>query len=45
VIVGCSTVGLSREEGRVVGKVIAYGMLPVAVVAVAVLVMAGLGRP
>ncbi|MHB8112533.1 MAG: L-lactate permease [Bellilinea sp.] len=45
VIVGCSTVGLSHEEGRVVGKVIAYGMLPVAVVAVAVLVMAGLGRP
>jgi len=45
VIVGCSTVGLSSEEGRVVGKVIAYGMLPVAVVALAVFIMAGAGNP
>lgn len=45
VIVGCSTVGLSREEGRVVGKVIAYGILPVAVVAVATLLLAGGGNP
>jgi len=45
VIVGCSTVGLAHEEGRVVGKVIAYGLLPVVVVAVATLVMAGSGVP
>ncbi len=45
VIVGCSTVGLQKEEGRVVGKVIAYGLLPVAVVAAAVWVMAGGGNP
>src|SRR3990172_1698371 len=44
-VVGCSTVGLHREEGRVVGKVIAYGLLPVAVVAAAVWVMAGVGSP
>lgn len=45
VIVGCSTVGLSREEGRVVGKVIAYGILPVAVVAVAAMLLARFGSP
>jgi len=45
VIVGCSTVGLAHEEGRVVGKVIAYGLLPVVVVAVATLVMVGAGIP
>ncbi|MHB1384743.1 MAG: L-lactate permease [Bellilinea sp.] len=45
VIVGCSTVGLSREEGRVVGKVIAYGILPVVVVAAATMLLVRFGSP
>lgn len=45
VIVGCSTVGLSREEGRVVGKVIAYGIIPVIVVAAATMLMVRFGSP
>ncbi len=34
VIVGCSTAGLSGQEGKVMGKTILYGILPVIVVAV-----------
>jgi lactate permease len=35
VIVGCSTVGLGGEEGKVIGKMLLYGLLPVFVVAIA----------
>ena len=35
VIVGCSTVGLSDREAAVMGKVIAYGLVPIALVALA----------
>jgi lactate permease len=34
VIVGCSTAGLSGQEGKVMGKTILYGIIPVIVVAV-----------
>ena len=43
VIVGCSTVGLGGEEGTVIGKMLVYGLIPVVVVAVLALLMAGLG--
>ncbi|MBN1119965.1 MAG: L-lactate permease [Anaerolineae bacterium] len=33
VIVGCSTVGLAGEEGKVIGKMLLYGLIPVAIVA------------
>ncbi|NLN70410.1 MAG: L-lactate permease [Chloroflexi bacterium] len=33
VIVGCSTVGLSGEEGDVMRKIIGYGLIPIATVA------------
>lgn len=35
VIVGCSTVGLSGEEGGVMRKIIGYGLIPIATVALA----------
>jgi lactate permease len=35
VIVGCSTVGLSGEEGEVMRKIIGYGLIPIATVALA----------
>jgi lactate permease len=41
VIVGCSTVGLGDQEGVVMGPVLVYGMVPVVVVAVVALIMAG----
>ncbi|MBI9049930.1 MAG: L-lactate permease [Anaerolineaceae bacterium] len=34
VIVGCSTVGLAGQEGKVLGKIILYGMIPIIVVAI-----------
>ncbi len=34
VIVGCSTVGLGNQEGKVMGRVLLYGMVPVVVVAI-----------
>jgi lactate permease len=34
VIVGCSTAGLAGEEGKVMGKIILYGLIPVIVVAI-----------
>jgi lactate permease len=34
VIVGCSTAGLSGQEGKVMGKTILYGIIPVIVTAV-----------
>ncbi len=37
VIVGCSTVGLGSSEGVVMGKILIYGLIPVALVAVLVL--------
>ncbi len=40
VIVGCSTVGLGDHEGAVMGKIIAYGLIPVAWVAVFTLLLA-----
>ncbi len=40
VIVGCSTVGLSGQEGRVIGKMLLYGLIPVAVVAAMVWALA-----
>lgn len=39
VIVGCSTVGLGDNEGVVMGKMMAYGLIPVAFVAVITLLM------
>ena len=33
VIVGCSTVGLAGEEGNVMRKIIGYGLIPIAIVA------------
>lgn len=36
VIVGCSTVGLGNHEGKVMGKMLVYGLIPVAFVAVLV---------
>jgi lactate permease len=42
VIVGCSTVGLSGEEGPVIGRMLILGMIPVALVALMVWVMAGM---
>lgn len=41
VIVGCSTVGLAGEEGKVIGRMLLYGMIPVVLVAVLAWVMAG----
>ena len=35
VLVGCSTVGLSDQEGRVMAQVIRYGLAPIALVALA----------
>jgi len=35
VIVGCSTVGLAGEEGMVMRKIIGYGLIPIATVALA----------
>lgn len=43
VIVGCSTVGLGDNEGVVMGKILAYGLIPVAWVAVFTLILAGGG--
>jgi lactate permease len=40
VIVGCSTVGLGDNEGVVMGRILVYGLIPVAVVAVMAVVMA-----
>jgi lactate permease len=40
VIVGCSTVGLNDQEGLVMGKMMIYGLIPVAVVAVVTLALA-----
>lgn len=40
VIVGCSTVGLGDHEGAVMGKIIAYGLIPVAWVAAFTLLLA-----
>jgi len=39
VIVGCSTVGLSDRESEVMGKVMAYGLFPIALVAIAALIL------
>ena len=42
VIVGCSTVGLAGKEGKVLGKVIRYGVILVAFVAILALLLANL---
>ena len=42
VIVGCSTVGLGGEEGKVIGRMLALGLIPVAVVALVAWLMATL---
>jgi lactate permease len=39
VIVGCSTVGLGDNEGVVMGKILLYGLIPVALVAVVVVLL------
>jgi lactate permease len=39
VIVGCSTVGLGDNEGAVIGRILYYGSIPVAVVAIITLLM------
>lgn len=39
VIVGCSTVGLGDEEGRVMRPILAYGLIPVVVTAIVMLVL------
>nr|MBN1230140.1 L-lactate permease [Anaerolineae bacterium] len=41
VIVGCSTVGLGGDEGKVIGKMLLYGLIPVAVVALIAWLLAG----
>lgn len=41
VIVGCSTVGLGGEEGKVIGRMLLYGLIPVALVAVLAWLMSG----
>jgi lactate permease len=43
VIVGCSTVGLAGEEGAVLRKIIGYGLIPIATVALAAWVIHLLG--
>jgi lactate permease len=43
VIVGCSTVGLGDHEGIVMGKILGYGLIPVAWVALFTLLLAGGG--
>lgn len=40
VIVGCTTVGLSGDEGKVIGRMLLYGLIPVLVVAILAWVMA-----
>lgn len=39
VIVGCSTVGLGDNESVVMGKILVYGLVPVAIVAIAALML------
>jgi len=39
VIVGCSTVGLGDNEGAVMGKILIYGLIPVALVAALTILM------
>lgn len=41
VIVGCSTVGLGEREGVVMGRIMVYGLIPVAGVAIATVLLAG----
>lgn len=43
VIVGCSTVGLAGEEGVVMRKIIGYGLIPIATVALAAWIIHLLG--
>jgi lactate permease len=43
VIVGCSTVGLSGKEGEVMRKLLGYGMITLLTVAVAALLLTGIG--
>jgi lactate permease len=43
VIVGCSTVGLGDEEGQVMRSILAYGLIPVVVVAIVMLLLSLLG--
>jgi len=43
VIVGCSTVGLAGEEGVVMRKIIGYGLVPIATVALAAWIIHLLG--
>ena len=43
VIVGCSTVGLAGEEGDVMRRLLGYGLITIATVAVAALILAGIG--
>jgi lactate permease len=40
VIVGCSTVGLGDNEGVVMGRILIYGLIPVAVVAIMTWILA-----
>ncbi len=39
VIVGCSTVGLGDNEGVVMGKIMTYGLVPIAVIAILAMVL------
>jgi lactate permease len=43
VIVGCSTVGLAGEEGDVMRKLLGYGLITIATVAVAAILIAEIG--
>ena len=43
VIVGCSTVGLAGEEGDVMRRLLGYGLITIATVAAAALILAGIG--
>ena len=39
VIVGCSTVGLGNQEGKVMGRIVGYGMIPIVFIALVTLIM------
>jgi lactate permease len=42
VIVGCSTVGLGNNESAVMGRILYYGIIPIAVVALATILLSAL---
>ena len=43
VIVGCSTVGLGNQEGKVMGRIVGYGMIPIVFIALLTLLLSWTG--